>query len=123
MPEVTLVRERPPLNIGKLQHRVTLENPGLNVPDGDGGYTQSWTALSPSPVWAAIAPATARDLERLVANAVQSTATHIVTCRYHPQITTQTRLTFNGRILNVRGVQNLDELNVEMRLACEEKVA
>jgi len=106
---------------GALRHRITLENPGAAVPDGDGGFTQTpWQPLFPSPVWASIAPASARDLERVGAGTervgagtVLSSATHIVTMRYHSGVTTKTRITFHGRTFNVTGVANPDERNIE----------
>ena len=42
-----------------MRHRVLFQNPGPAVPDGDGGYTQSWIDLVP-PTWqVSIEPATA----------------------------------------------------------------
>jgi SPP1 family predicted phage head-tail adaptor len=111
------------MDIGALRHRVIIENPGTAVADLDGGYTEVQTAAVPSPIWASIVPATARDLERVVASAVQSTATHVVTVRYHPAITTKTRLRFGSRVFAVTGVQNQDERNLELKLTCEEIVA
>jgi SPP1 family predicted phage head-tail adaptor len=108
---------------GQKRHMVTLQNPGADVPDADGGYTQTWTALSPSPVYAEIKPATARDLERVTANAVQSTATHLVSIDYHSGVTTETRVGFGTRVLQVTSVQNPDERNIELLLVCTEVVA
>lgn len=107
---------------GQKRHLVTLEKPGPPVSDNDGGYTNPPVALSPSSMRAEIKPATARDLERSVANTVQSTASHIVTMDYHPQVDTTTRLLFNGRTFQVTGVQNPEERNIELVLACEEVV-
>lgn len=110
------------IGLGDLRHQVTLKNPGPRVPDGEGGYTESQIELSPSPVWASIQPATARDLERRVASTMQASASHIVTMRYHPQVTTKTQLLFGDRVFFVNGVQNTDERNVELVLACQEIV-
>jgi head-tail adaptor len=108
-------------------HRLTLENPsGSPVPDGDGGFTQPYAVLSPSVVYASIRPATARDLERVVSNAVQSTASHIIECDYHSGVTSQTRVSWTGprdgqaHVGVVTGVQDPDERNVDMVLAVEE---
>lgn len=92
------------------------------MPDGDGGFTQSWTDLVPPALYVSIAPATARDLERVTAGTVLSTASHIVTAPYHPQITTKTRILFNGRVFSVTGVSNPEERSVELILACVEIV-
>lgn len=110
------------MNIGALRHLVTLQGPGTLVPDGRGGYVQAPTPLSPSQVWAEIKPATARDLERRVASTVQSSASHIVTMRYHSGVNTQTRIIFGTRVFNVTGVQNTDERNVELVIAATEVV-
>jgi SPP1 family predicted phage head-tail adaptor len=108
------------MDIGALRHRIVLENPGTPVPDGDGGFTQTWQPLFPSPVWASVAPASSRDLERVGARSERvgegsaiSTATHIVMMRYHSGVTTKTRITFHGRTFNVTGVANPDERNIE----------
>ena len=106
---------------GDLKESVVLETP-TSTPDGDGGFTESWAALDPSPVFASVLPATAGMMERIVAATVQADATHIVEMRYHAQVTTKTRLTFGSRYLQVRGVQNVDEANEVTRLSCVEIV-
>jgi head-tail adaptor len=121
------------MEIGTLRHLVTLDSPGTPVPDGDGGFTQAWTPLSPPEVWASILPATARDLERVVANTVQAAASHLVGMRYHSGVTTKTRITkgprntdgtlpAGSREFQVTSVQNPEERNVELVLTCTERV-
>ena len=105
---------------GGLRHCVTIQTPGANVPDGDGGFTQSWTALA-SRIPAAVAPATARDLERVVAGTVQSTASHLVTIRYLAGVTTAQRVVFHDsvgdRTFSINGVMDEDERHVQLVLA------
>ena len=113
----------PHTSTAKRPHRVTLQNPGPAVPNGDGSYTQTWFDLSPPAVSVEIKPATAADLERVAAGAVLSAATSIITGPFHSQVTTQTRLIFNGRIFQVTGDQNVEERNGEMVLVCVEVVA
>lgn len=108
---------------GAKRHLVSLANPGTAVPDGDGSFTQVDAPLTPATAWAEIKPATARDLERTTSGTVLSEASHIVTMDYHPGVSTQTRITFNGRTLNVTGVSNPEEKNVELILTAEEVVA
>lgn len=107
---------------GQKRHLVSLANPGTPVPDGDGGFTVVDAPLTPATAWADIRPATARDLERTTSGTVLSTATHIVTMDYHPQVTTQTRLTYNSRSFSVTGVANPEERNVDLILAAVEVV-
>jgi head-tail adaptor len=108
---------------GQRRHLVTLENPGPPVPDGGGGFTETWAPLSPPTRMAEIKPATARDLERVVANAVESTASHILTMDYHAGVTTETRITFGTRVFTVDGLQNPDERNIDHVVACTEVVS
>lgn len=112
----------PTTHVADRPHRVTLQNPGPGIPDGEGGVTQTWTDLTPPALSVKIAPATAKDLERVAAGTVLATATHLVTGPYHPQVTTQTRILFNGRQFSVTGVSNPEERNVELVLVCVEVV-
>ena len=113
-----------PVPIGARRHRVLFENPTSTVADGDGGVTQTWFALTPPQMWMSIRPASARELERVAAGAVvQSQASHLVTGPYHAGVTTQTRMTYAGRVFQVTGKANIDETGAEMVLTCVEVVA
>jgi head-tail adaptor len=102
---------------------VTFQNPGAAVPNGDGGYTQTWADLSPATWHVAIHPATARDLERVTAGTVLATMSHLVTGRYHPQVSTQTRMVFGARTFSITGKANLEERGITMELIAVEVVA
>ena len=107
---------------GKRRHLVTLLALGAAVPDGDGGFTQSAVELSPSTAYASIEPATARDLERLMAGSVSSEATHIVTLPYHAGVSTNTTILFRERRFDVVGMANPQERNIETIVVCKEKL-
>lgn len=113
----------PKTNIADRPHRVTLQNPGPAVPDGDGGSTQTWMDLVPPTLSMKISPATAVDLERVAAGTVLSTNTYIVKGPYHSQVSTQTRLLYDGRTFNVTGGGSPEERQVEMELVAVEIVA
>ncbi len=100
------------MKTGDLRHSIVLENPGTPSSNGDGDFTVSYAALSPSPVQASIEPATARSLERMAAGSVIASATHLVSMRYHSGVTTKTRITFGSRTFNVAGVMNPEERNI-----------
>src|SRR3954471_3648394 len=87
--------------------RVMVQNPGPAAPNGDGGFTLSWTDLPPA-ADARIAPATQSALERLAAGTAITTATHVVTIPYRGGVSTKSRLIFDGRTLNVTSVQDPD---------------
>jgi hypothetical protein len=93
------------MRIGALRHRVVLDDP---VPDG----TQP--AFAPRTVSASLEPGSpgAFDEQRV---------TYFVRMRYHPQVTMNTRVTTqDGRQLFVRGIQNVDNRNIELVLLCQE---
>jgi head-tail adaptor len=108
--------------IGDFRHLVTFQGPGTPVPDGDGGWTTAWTDLTPATWHVSIEPATARDLERVAAGTVMSTASHIVKGRHHPGVNTQTRMLFESRTFSITGVANLEERDIWMQLTAVEVV-
>jgi SPP1 family predicted phage head-tail adaptor len=111
-----------PIPSGARRHAITLQAPGAPVSDGDGGFVQTWADLDPAQVFASIVPATARDLERVAAGTVITTATHLVSMPYHPQLTRETRIRFGTRTLEVADIKNPEERNVELLLICTEQV-
>jgi head-tail adaptor len=106
--------------VGKRPHRVLFQDPGPGVSDDDGGVTQTWFHLSPPRMNVEIKPATARDLERIAAGTVLSTASHIVTGPYHAGVSTQTRIVFGTRVFSVTGVANPEERRIESIYVCVE---
>jgi head-tail adaptor len=113
----------PTTSIAERPHRVQFQNPGPLVADGGGGYTQSWIDCAPPAMFVKIENASGLSLERLLAaGVVVASATHIVTAPFHPQVTTKTRLLFNGRVFAVAGVASPEERTVETVMACTEVV-
>jgi head-tail adaptor len=102
------------MNAGAMNKWVTLARSPQTTNDADGFFEP----LSPARVPAYIQPTTASGDER--------STFHQVTIRYHPQVTTDVRLSLyepallRTRELFVRGVQDVDERHAEMRLLCEE---
>lgn len=109
--------------IARYRHRCGVLNPQPAVPDGDGGYTAGYVPADPPEVDASIQAAAARDLERVTAGTVLGTATHLVRCRYRPDISLMTRLTFEGRTFEVQSVSNVDERDIALVLICSEVLA
>ena len=101
---------------GQRMHLVTVQGPGLPIPDGDGGVIASWADLDPPQVKAWITAASARDLENLAAGTVIAQATHVIAIPYHPQVSTASRVLFRGRTFNLTGVVNPEERNVQLML-------
>jgi hypothetical protein len=115
------------LTLGALRQLGTLSTPGPPVPDGDGGFTQTSIPLDP-PVWRfAIEKASVRSAERHFAATVIAQAAYILTGRFHPGITTQTRIAWVDRAgathtANVLDVDDTEGAGVETVVAVSEVV-
>ena len=107
-------------SLGRYRHLVLFQNPAPPVPDGDGSFTLTWSDVASWPV--SLEPATARDLERVTSGTVISTAAYLVTGRYHPSVSTQTRMIEGGRIFAITGVTNVHERGDKMELIAVLKV-
>lgn len=106
---------------GERRHTIELENPGEPVSDNEGGFTV--VPVNLGRFKAKIEPSTQRNLERLVSNTVASEVSHVVSLPYVDGVTTKTNVLFGVRVLQVVGIQNPEERNLELRLACVERVA
>lgn len=114
------------LNLGSLRQLVTLENPGPPMPDGDGNWTQTWLPLEPPQAKAAIERASQRTLEYLFAGTVIGQSTLVVTMRFHPGVTLQTRLTWTDQAGTHHAsvtVVSPDGIADSMQIAAQEIVA
>jgi hypothetical protein len=108
---------------GARRHLVSLSGPaGDPVPDGDGGWTTTPAALDPATWFVSIRRASQRDLERLTAGTVVSAASHILEGDYHPGVTRQTTIVYEGRTFFVNDVINVDERDTWMVVLCQEVV-
>jgi len=112
-------RTIPENSIGQARHLVTFEAPGPPVPDGEGGFTQTWTPLVPPTWYVRVRPATAKDAERVTAGTVITHLSQIVHGRYHPGVTTQTRMYHKGHTYQITSVVNLEDRDREMELVAD----
>lgn len=100
---------------GRHNRRVTLSRSPITTNDADGFLE----ALTPSDWWISIQPGPP-------GSADGRTRTSVVGMRFHEQVNEDTIITFydevllRDRQLAVKGVQNVDEANVELVLLCEE---
>ena len=54
---------------------------------------------------------------------LESPLTHAIIIRYTDDISTDDRVNFNGRLMQIRAVRNIEEMNRWIELSCEEGVA
>jgi head-tail adaptor len=104
---------------------VTLEAPGAPVPDGAGGYTETWAPLNPPTAWVSLDALSAADMERVTADTVTASGTFAITLPYHPGVTVETRLTYTDpdrgpRVFQVLGLRDPEEARRELVLVAVE---
>jgi len=103
--------------------RVMVHNPGPPVPDGDGGWVQTWTD-SEIPWYVAIAPAMGSPQERTTGNTVEGMTTSILTGKYRPDVSTASRLTtMDGATFEVLSVASPGRRGIELTVVCNEVVS
>ena len=100
--------------IGAYRHLVTFQNPAPVTPDGDGAWVESWVDCTPATWHVSITPATQADLERLAAGTLISSASHVVRGRFHPDLSTLSRMLWNAEVFAITGVVNVDMRSVDM---------
>ena len=89
-----------------LHHRVTLQVM-TTVTDDQGGQVPTWADVSD--LWAKIEPIKA--WEKMQAAQLQTPVTHKVLLRYNSAVTNKHRLLFGTRVMNIKEVINVEELN------------
>jgi len=88
-------------------------NPGIAIPNTDGGFTQMYTPLDP-PEWRfAIEAASVRASERQFSGTVIAQASYILSGRFHPGITTDTRIVWVDRAGETHTANVLDVNDTE----------
>lgn len=94
--------------------------PGTRPPLGE--RPQSWVNVFPYAVYVSIRGISTREKMRM--GAVQMTATHTIGTRFHPDIAGlqagELRFSYNGRLFNIVGVDNLDEDDEWLVFTCQE---
>jgi head-tail adaptor len=109
-----------PTPSGRRRHRALLQNPGVPMPDADGGYTQTWYDLNPATLNVEIQTREALPNERQLSDTIVAAATHVVTGPYHQQLRVTSRLIVNGRVFSVVGLSDPDERQIEQVILCVE---
>jgi SPP1 family predicted phage head-tail adaptor len=90
--------------IADLRQRIKFQNL-VRAPDGQGGFTESWTDFQE--VWAQVVPASAKEL--YFAQQIRPEITHKITIRNLIGLNTSMRILFGSRVFQVKGIRNEDE--------------
>ncbi len=100
---------------GRLSARLMLEAP-TELPDGQGGVSESWTPVAT--LWGRIEPL--RAVAREEASAATARITHRVTIRYRDDVLHAMRFVHRGRNLLIRAARDPDEMRRYLVCDCEE---
>lgn len=98
---------------GTYRQVVSLSAPSVTSPDADGGFVQTYAALSPSEWRCSIERASVASAERSFAATVIAQATHVFEGRFHSGITTRTRLVWVDRAGTTHTANVIDYVDVE----------
>ena len=104
--------------VSALRHKVILERKAL-VSDTGGGYETAWVLVAN--LWASISRV--RGGETFSGGQLVSNSTHIFRLRYNPDIQPDMRFIYDGRIFNIRSLDNVDERGLTLNVYAEEGVA
>ena len=102
-----------PQRIGNLRERVTLLHEET-TPDGHGGFETEYVEIGT--VWARVEPV--KDGEQFIAGGIQNITDVLVHIRRRDDLDTTSRLTWEGRTFNIKGIRNLDERGRFLALDC-----
>jgi len=106
------------LTAGMLRNQMEVQRV-TNSADGMGGYTKSWAKVQDA--WFHLKPLSGG--ERMQAMRIESTISHRAHCRASVDVETRDRLSYDGRVFNVKAVLDLEERGKWYELDLEEGVA
>ena len=90
---------------------------------GIGLYRHRVTLTDLNPAQAIVPAAWDCQIQSAAGQVVDGMAAFFLRGRYHPGITLETQVHFEGRVLTVQSVTDVDERHVELLLTCVEVVA
>lgn len=106
------------VKISELRHRITIQQMSRTT-DGQGGWTESWADFAT--VWAKVKPMSAK--ERTFSQQIQENVTHKIVIRWLADVDSEMRISFEGRIFQIKGKIREDERRWFMEIMAEEGVA
>lgn len=103
------------MQAGKLRNLVTIQAAAETL-DPTGDVVRTWETHARA--WAGIETATGG--ESINADQTKATGRYTLVTRYVPGVTAAMRVLLGSRTLHIESVENIEERNRELRLACRE---
>jgi len=104
------------MKIGKLRHRIAIQQNQSTTEDSNGNPVAAWTLVAR--VWADVMPLSGR--EALLAQQVNATTTHKIKIRYLASVQQDMRVSYDGRYFDINAVLNDRETDRMQWLECTE---
>ena len=102
---------------GKLNRKITIERAD-RVKNSGGGYDYTWQTIHTA--YAMIKPKNGG--ERTHAGKLESTNMNDIVFRYIPDLLSDDRINYNGKLYQIRSIINIEEQNKWSQLVCESGV-
>lgn len=103
------------MRAGLLRHLITIQTRAAGALDSYGGSNPAWSTFAE--VWAQIEPTTGREYVKDGANKAALLTRFVL--RYLDGVTPQMRVSFEGKVYNIREVINERQRNRMLTLVCE----
>lgn len=94
------------LSAGKLRNTIIFETPTL-TPDGYSGSSVDWSNFAV--IRSMIKPVTGS--ERWQSQRLETNITHRIFIRYRAGLNTEMRINYNGRLMQIEAILNIEERN------------
>lgn len=106
------------MRAGELRHRITIEQLTEVPKDTFGAPARIWTTFDTRS--ARVRPLRGKEL--FDAQQVYPTVDHAIKIRHLSGVTAKMRVSFRGRIFDIKGISNRDERNIENDLMATEAI-
>ncbi len=104
----------------KMRHRISIEE-SLQVADGAGGYSTSWSEVAE--IFASVKPYGSSAREKIEHQSVRTKARLRFIIRYRTDVDHSMRVLFDGVYYDIKAVVDPDMRKVTLELMVEENVA
>lgn len=108
----------PQARTGRMRHRAELQGKDTTA-DGSGGWENGW--VTERKIWCWIRPISGS--QKMESMRRESQISHEIMARYNPDVTTEKRLKYRGKVYNIEAVWSPDEREEFVEMIATEGVA
>lgn len=105
------------ISVGKLNKKVLIQSKA-KTPDGQGGFSKSWSTISGGDAWGMIETITGKEV--FTAQQLNSQVSHKVTVRYNSAVDADQTVVFESRRFKIEWIRDIQEEHKFLELYCLE---